>query len=277
MFSGGKEKRVTLFKSSVYEKTIYFNVHNFRIFGTAQDLEAIAKEIKNEGIKLYRSEMASWYGTDVFLANYKNKENIGGYFSYINNNVPVCIFFSKENRVIGSVAFPANYNPKDSKLDLATRDFTDVERKYFDIRQKALQRIKTDTIFKAYQNTNLNLIPIIDESKNGQNKVYILTGTTQNNLVLFGNDYLITFNKDNDVEKTEKLHNSLIAMKTKDEKGGYMVSGVHSHILPDWLYITPTDICTLMLYQHIHNLESYITISKNIRVYGIVKTIIWRL
>ncbi len=78
--------------------------------GTAQDLEAIAKEIKDEGIKLYRSEMASWYGTDVFLANYKNNENIGGYFSYINNNVPVCIFFSKENKVIGSVAFPASYN-----------------------------------------------------------------------------------------------------------------------------------------------------------------------
>ncbi|WP_236709493.1 hypothetical protein [Elizabethkingia ursingii] len=48
--------------------------------GTAQDLETIAKEIKEEGIKLYRSEMASWYGTDVFLANYKNQENIGGYF-----------------------------------------------------------------------------------------------------------------------------------------------------------------------------------------------------
>ncbi|AJW61732.1 hypothetical protein VO54_00238 [Elizabethkingia miricola] len=231
-------------------------------WGTAQDLEAIAKEIKNEGIKLYRSEMASWYGTDVFLANYKNNENIGGYFSYINNNVPVCIFFSKENKVIGSVAFPANYNPKDSRLDLTVRDFTDVEREYFDIRQKALQRIKTDTIFRAYQNTNLNLIPIVDDSKNGQNKVYILTGTTQSNLVLFGNDYLITFNKNNEIEKMERLHNSLIPMKTKDEKGENMVSGVHSHILPDWLYITPTDICTLMLYQHIHNLESYITISK---------------
>ncbi|WP_260118711.1 hypothetical protein [Elizabethkingia anophelis] len=230
--------------------------------GTAQDLEAIAKEIKDEGIKLYRSEMASWYGTDVFLVNYKNKENIGGYFSYINDNVPVCIFFSKENKVIGSVAFPASYNPKDSRLDLTVRDFTNVEKEYFDIRQKALQRIKTDTIFKAYKDTNLNLIPILDKSKSGQNKVYILTGTTQNNLVLFGNDYLITFNKDNDIEKTEKLHKSLIAMKTKDEKGENMVSGVHSHILPDWLYITPTDICTLMLYQHIHNLESYITISK---------------
>lgn len=185
---------------------------------TAQDLQTIAKEIKEEGIKLYRSEMASWYGTDVFLANYKNNENIGGYFSYIKDNVPVCIFFSKENKVIGSVAFPASYNPKDFKLDLTTRDFTDVERKYFNIRQKALQRIKADTIFRAYQNTNLNLIPIVDERKNGQNKVYILTGTTQNNLVLFGNDYLVTFNKNNEIEKPERLHNSLIAMNTKDEK-----------------------------------------------------------
>lgn len=33
LFSEVKEKRVTLFKSSVYEKTISFNIHNSGIFG----------------------------------------------------------------------------------------------------------------------------------------------------------------------------------------------------------------------------------------------------
>ncbi len=50
-------------------------------FISAQDLEKIAQEITDEGIQLYRSEMASWYGTDVFVENYKQRENIGGYFS----------------------------------------------------------------------------------------------------------------------------------------------------------------------------------------------------
>ena len=43
----------------------------FSIQLSAQNLEKIAQEIKEEGIQLCRSEMASWYGTDVFIENYK--------------------------------------------------------------------------------------------------------------------------------------------------------------------------------------------------------------
>ncbi|MGV8914083.1 MAG: hypothetical protein ACOH1X_01405 [Kaistella sp.] len=60
---------------------------------SAQDLQKIAKEITDEGITLYRIEVASWYGTDMFLENYNNKENIAGYVSYIDNGVPKCVFF----------------------------------------------------------------------------------------------------------------------------------------------------------------------------------------
>ena len=49
----------------------------FSIQLSAQNLEKIAQEIKDEGIQLYRSEMASWYGTDVFIENYKERDNIG--------------------------------------------------------------------------------------------------------------------------------------------------------------------------------------------------------
>jgi hypothetical protein len=34
----------------------------------------IAQEITDEGIQLYRNEMASWYGTDVFVENYKQRK-----------------------------------------------------------------------------------------------------------------------------------------------------------------------------------------------------------
>ncbi|WP_230380052.1 hypothetical protein [Kaistella gelatinilytica] len=83
---------------------------------SAQDLQKIAKEIKDEGIILYRSEMASWYGTDIFIANYPQRENISGYFSYIDEGVPKCIFFSGENKVIGTVAFPTTMNQKTQNL-----------------------------------------------------------------------------------------------------------------------------------------------------------------
>lgn len=225
----------------------------------AQNLEKISKEINEEGIALYRSEMASWYGTDVFRENYDKMENVGGYFSYIDESVPKCIFFSKENKVLGTIAFPTNYNPKDAKLDLKERDFTPIETEYFKIRQNALARIKNDTIFKVYNNTSLNIVPII---RNKVKKVYILTGSSVNNIVVFGNDYLITFNNKNEVKKVEKLHNSMITQNINDEKVGKTVSGVHSHVIENWQVMTPTDICTLMLYRKFTNWESYITISK---------------
>ncbi|MBW7676077.1 hypothetical protein [Chryseobacterium chendengshani] len=225
----------------------------------AQNLERLSKEINEEGIALYRSEMASWYGTDIFRANYEKMENVGGYFSYIDESVPKCIFFSKENKVLATIAFPTNYNSQNAKLDLKERDFTPVETEYFTIRQSALATIKTDTIFKYYKNTNFNIVPLI---KKNIKKVYVLTGPTVNNLVVFGNDYLITFNNKNEVKDVEKLHNSLITQNITDEKVGKTVSGIHSHVIENWQTMTPTDICTLMLYQNLTNWESYITISK---------------
>ncbi|UMQ41080.1 hypothetical protein MKS83_16965 [Chryseobacterium sp. Y16C] len=230
----------------------------FAVSFEAQNLEKISKEINEEGIALYRSEMASWYGTDLFIANYGKKENIGGYFSYIDD-VPKCIFFSKDQKVIGTISFPTNYDPKNANLDLKERDFTRVEAEYFTIRQNALKRIQNDTIFKVYKNTNFNIVPLI---KNKVKKVYVLTGPSVNNIVVFGNDYLITFDNKNEVKNVEKLHNSIIVQNIHDEKTGKTIGGAHTHILENWLAITPTDICTLMLYQKFTDWGSYFTTSK---------------
>lgn len=239
---------------------IYNFLFLFFIIGiSGQNLEKKAREITDEGIILYRSEMASWHGTDVFLANYQNRENIGGYFSYIDEGVPKCIFFSKNNQVIGTISFPTNYKPENAQIDLKERDFSNTENEYAAIRKGALERIKTDSIFKFYNNTDYNLIPII---RNNSKKVYVLTGPKGNNTVLFGNDYLIDFNRKNEITKVQRLHKSLISQKIVDEEVGKTVSGVHSHILEDWPYMTPTDICTLMLYQNLTHWESYNVVNK---------------
>lgn len=225
----------------------------------AQNPEKFSKEINEEGVALYHSEMTSWNGTDIFIENYKNRENIGGYFSYLDAGIPKCVFFSKNQKVIGTISFPANYNPKDAKIDLEERDFTQKETEYFTIRQNALKRIKNDTIFKVYKDTNLNIVPLI---RNKVKKVYILTATSAGNTVIFGNDYLITFNNKDQVKNVEKLHNSMIVQKIHDEKTGHTISGMHSHVIENWQMITPTDICTLMLYQKFTEWKSYMTISK---------------
>ena len=59
---------------------------SFTAFGQ-NDLKTQTQPIVDEGKRLYKSEMASWNGTDLFLENYKDRANIGGYFSYTNDEI----------------------------------------------------------------------------------------------------------------------------------------------------------------------------------------------
>lgn len=157
-------------------------------------IEKLKEEVFAEGKKLYESEMASWYGTDIFLENYKNRESIGGYLSYSGDSLSKCIFFSKGSspKVIGTISFDKTYNVKNAIIDLKERELSKEELDLYTIRNKALSAINSDTIFKQYENTNLNLIPLIF---NGEKKVYVITGPTKNGVVIFGNDYLLSFDK----------------------------------------------------------------------------------
>ena len=242
-------------KPLLFLLTFLFNTLCF-----SQNLEKIAKEIQDEGITLYRSEMASWYGTDIFLENYKDRENIGGYFSYIDDGVPKCVFYSKAEKIIGTIAFPTNYLPANAKLDLTDRAFTPTEQEYLDLRKAAFARMENDTIFKYYENVNFNVVPMINGK---ERKVYLLSGPKVNNIVLFGNDYLLQFNKQNKITSVEQLHKSLIVQKIVDEEVGKTVSAIHSHVVKNWPYMTPTDICTLMLYQHLTDWETYTVVNKD--------------
>jgi len=231
----------------------------------AQDkLQKIANEIKAEGTELYKSEMASWYGTDLFLEKFAQKrENIGGYFSYVVNNIPKCIFYSKGDtaHVIGTIIFDTAYNTRTATVDGTDREFTATEREYFSIRSKALERVKNDTLFERYKNTDLNLIPII---KDGEKKVYILTGPQQNGVVVFGNDYLITFNKKNEIISEKRLHKNILFIHTdQKEADSIKVTGsMHTHLPETGEFITPTDVCTLMLYEKYTPWETHIVVSE---------------
>ena len=107
-----------------------------------------------------------------------------------------CIFYSKsENpKVIGTISFDSTYDVNTANTDLTERDCTSNENDLCIIRKIAFDEIYTDTLFKKYSNTNLNLIPLI---KGNEKKVYVLTGPEQNGVVIIGNDYLLTFNKNN--------------------------------------------------------------------------------
>jgi len=226
-------------------------------------LDKETSAIVDEGKTLYRSEMASWNGTDIFLEKQSDQRaNVGGYFSYTYNDISKCLFFSKgENpKVICSVSFDSSFDKSIAKYDRETRDFTSRELDLYTIRKIALNEINADSLFKTYNNTLLNLIPIIED---GEKKVYVLTGPQLDGVIIFGNDYLLSFDDKNNITQKKKLHQNLILTELNKlkETNQKVVAGMHTHLPSTGDFITPTDICTLMLYEKQTKWEQYIVLS----------------
>lgn len=230
------------------------------------------KEIINEGTKLYKTEMASWYGTDIFLAKFGDRrQNTGGYFSYLADNKAVCVFFSKGDnpKIIGTFTFDSTYNVNTAAVDGREREPTKFEIDLLTIRQKALNEYRSDTLFKSYKDMNPNFIPLNDQ--NGK-RVYVLTGPQKQGIVVFGNDYLITFDKENGLKDKKRLHKNIISTEYGTQDGKVEVGAMHTHLPETGDLITATDICTLMLYGKYTQWGQYIVISeKNVSLWDCKK------
>ncbi len=216
-----------------------------------------------EGKRLYQSEMASWYGTDIFLERFKDEqENIGGYISYGDQDSARCVFYSKglSPLAIATIIFDSTYDIKIARVDKSMRTLTPLETDLAMLRLKAKEVITSDTMFTIYNNTNFNIIPIISEE---EKKVYVLTGPKNNGVVIFGNDYLIRFNKDNSLIDKKQLHRNIIPIEYGKQQEMIVLVTMHSHRPETGDFITATDICTLMLYSKFANWKQHYVISEN--------------
>jgi hypothetical protein len=230
------------------------------------DLTKITDSIKTEADILYKSEWASWYGTDVFVEKCKSKQTLsGGYLSYDTGNGLNNVFFSRdtEPKILATISFGYDYNNENYKLDTTERKFTKQEKDLYTIRQTVIADMRKDTIYKYYNNTNLNAVPIITKN---EKKVYVLTGPTLSGVVIFGNDYLITFDKNNNIISKKTLHKNIIPANYT--KAGFVgkdlqVASVHSHLPETGDFITATDICALRLYEKFTSWNQYYIMSKN--------------
>lgn len=227
-----------------------------------ENLDAKAHAIFAEGKRLYTSEMASWYGTDLFAELYRDKEKVGGYFSYAENDKARCVFYSKGEspKVIWTITFDSTFNVKTANIDNRERELDNMEREFYTIREAAKAIIKSDTFFKVYKDTNLNLIPDLYD---GARKVYILTSPEKNGVILLGNDYLLTFHKTGSLKSKKQLHRNLIPIAYSNDT--LEKQTMHTHLPETGDFITPTDVCTLMLYgRFTHWKQHYVTSSKYI-------------
>jgi hypothetical protein len=232
-----------------------------------RDLVKIAANIVAEADILYKSEWASWNGTDIFSEKCKTRRTLaGGYISYDTGKGLTNVFFSKdaEPKILSTISFEYGFNPQKYTLDTADRKFTKQEKELYIIRQAVIADMYKDTIYKNYKNASLNPVPVIS---NRERKVYVLTGPDISGVVIFGNDYLIKFDKNNNITSKKTLHKNIIpANYTKAGSSGkeLQVASMHSHLPETGGFITATDICTLRLYVMSKNYVSIWDCKKNI-------------
>lgn len=216
---------------------------SFNSFAKEPDPDAVLAEGKH----LYRLEKASWHATDDFLIRFAHKvQSGGGYVSYQTDEGLVnTVFFDKDNpdKLLVRYTFDSVPKPVPLIIDTIDIDVTPMEKDLIAIKEHAS---KLATIAcRTYENTELNFIPVISEK---ENKVYILTAAKEHRVVLIGNDYLFTYDKDNKFKDMKRIHRSLIEIPGNMEKENKdIVSTMHSHVVSD--IIDPTDICTLLLYR----------------------------
>jgi hypothetical protein len=93
--------------------------------------------------------------------------------------------------------------------------------------------------------------------------VYVLTGAEQNGVVIFGNDYLLTYNNNNLLISKRQLHKNIISMSYGNTSDTTVVGTMHTHLPETGDFITATDICTLMLYEKVAKWQQHLVISRN--------------
>jgi hypothetical protein len=214
--------------------------------------------IEEEGKLHYKSEKTSWLGTDLFVEKFKDRLDMtGGYLSYSEGKSTKCIFFTTSDsaKVIATMSFDSTINFRTAFADGTRREFTPAEHHLFTIRRLALKEIQSDTLFKRYANTDLNLIPLIT-AKGKQ--VFVLTGPKKNGEMIFGNDYLLTFDKNNVLKTKRCLHKNILISDFGSTNDGSktVTGGIHSHLPSTGEFITPKDICTMMLCEKLAKLEN---------------------
>lgn len=159
-------------------------------------------------------------------------------------------------RVIESISQDLASSDNIVFIDDNERDFTKYELDLFTIRQKALSEINSDTLFKEYSNSRLNIIPFI---YNNIKKVYVLTGPQNSGVVILGNDYLLTFDQQNNLTLKKQLHANIIEIKYTSERENDLTW--HTHLPETGPNITVTDVCTILLYEKFAKWKQHIVLS----------------
>jgi len=250
----------------------FFLILTLLVFSSAilsQELKLSKKELAlkldsvlEEGNLLYKYEKSAWVSTDLVRENPSVKRNFHGYFTYeINSMIKTIILDKDHQNCIAEYTFTADFNKP--FVSLEKRKINLIEEKLLDIRNKITDQLydeKYNISIPDGYNPNMILLPFNDKYK-----LYLIMGTSQSDVIPFGNDYLFVSDSNGTIESWQKFHSQLIPMNT-EINGGKVTKITHSHLRTSPL-ITATDICTFMLYAPLYGLEEFDVYSPALSMY----------
>ncbi|SIR02996.1 hypothetical protein [Chryseobacterium indoltheticum] len=233
---------------------------------TDAEIKKKLDSIKAEGNLLFSLENSSWHSTDLARENKKINGNFGGYLTYKNNDTVKTVILHKDrNLVIAEYSF-TNNSKKPIKENLYQRNLNSNENNLKNIRSKVIAQLSDPKYEVGVPNGfNLNIITIPFEESY---KNYVITGSSEANVIPFGNDYLFITDKEGNIISNKKFHSRLIPTMTSMPEGGIVTMSTHSHLKTN-PFISATDICTFKLYAPFTKLEEFSVYSPSLDGYMI--------
>lgn len=214
-----------------------------------EQLKYINDSILTEATRLYVFEKMNWWATDEYLERLHDKGDTRDWknarsFTMVSNDVIRVIFHKSDSCIL------------EYRYDMLTDDVDVVEEwRPLKAEEKA-EKMRFDTLLAA---CNALPIPIhsypadkfsfnVDMIRIDENvtRVYFMMGALENNSVGFGNDFSVDFDDGGKVLAWRTYHHSFIPVNYENASSSALI---HSHT-KDNPYMTPTDICTFMLYAY---------------------------
>ena len=220
------------------------------------ELSAITDSILDEGLRLYFFEWLAWHSADSAMTYCPVMDKVNG-SGIVADSLGFTHIYTVDDNVVFS--YFIDVTNESISWDNTVRPMTDAERNARDERKRCI-RLAIESYgdsLKASGNMNVDVIWVRPDLI----RVYFLQSTTENNVIPIGNDYSVDISPDMKPLAFRRYHHSYLEQPAYVD-GEKVVDGLaHSHT-PDNPYITPTDICNMMLYgRDLYGLNTYYVLS----------------
>jgi hypothetical protein len=211
------------------------------------NLAAISQQILHEGMALYHLEQAASVSTDMLRAARFPTQQITAYFSYAAADSMRTLFVGgppAKPQVLAEFRFASHAIRPTASRRGGRRALLPREQILLSIRQQSMADLQQIPGLALSPKAAFNAVLL---PKGEQTWVYVLTGTNEPGVVLLGNDYLLRYDAAGRLLGRKKLHPGLIPIGPPPASVGAVRGTLHVHDSRATPFITPTDICTLLL------------------------------